>query len=57
MIALAERTFANEDKARCWLHTALKALDGRRPIDLAHSDGGARIVEEILAKIAWGAAV
>ena len=56
VIALAERTFGNQDKARRWLHQNLVALDDRRPIDLTQTAAGARIVEDVLAKIAWGAA-
>ena len=32
-------------------------LDGRRPIDLIRTQVGARMVEELLASIAWGAAL
>lgn len=56
VMALAGKTFANEDKADRWLHKNLNALDGRRPIDLVRTAAGARIVEDILARIAWGAA-
>ena len=56
VIALAERTFANRAKADIWLHKSLVFLDGRRPIDLIQTTSGTRLVEDILAKIAWGAA-
>lgn len=56
VIALAERTFGNQDKARRWLHKNLVALNDRRPIDLTRTAAGTRIVEDALAKIAWGAA-
>lgn len=56
VIALAERTFGNQDKARHWLHKNLVSLDGRPPIDLAQTAAGTRLVEDVLAKIAWGAA-
>ena len=56
VIALAESTFANQDKAHRWLHKNLVSLDDRRPIDLIQTTAGARLVEDILAKIAWGAA-
>ena len=55
--ALAEETFANRRKADLWLHRELSVLDGRRPIDLIRTQVGARIVEDLLASIAWGAAV
>ncbi|MDE0065082.1 MAG: DUF2384 domain-containing protein [Gammaproteobacteria bacterium] len=54
-VALAARTFANSDKANRWLHRELRALDGRRPIDLVRTQVGARIVEDVLMRIAWGA--
>ena len=53
-IALAERTFANSDKATRWLHQELRILDNRRPIDLVRTQVGARIVEDELRRIAWG---
>lgn len=56
IVALAQRTFANIEKADRWLHTSLNALDGRRPIDLVQTAAGARVAEAILARIAWGAA-
>ncbi|MCY4486045.1 MAG: DUF2384 domain-containing protein [Deltaproteobacteria bacterium] len=56
VIALAERTFGNQDKACRWLHKNLASLDDRRPIDLTQTAAGTRLVEDILAKIAWGAA-
>ena len=56
IMALAERTFANQDKAHRWLHRNLTSLDDRRPIDLIQTTTGTRLVEDILAKIAWGAA-
>jgi len=31
-------------------------LDGRSPLDVARTDSGARLIEQILAKIDWGAA-
>ena len=54
-VALADRTFANPDKANRWLHKELRVLDGRRPIDLVRTQVGARIVEDVLMRIAWGA--
>jgi len=53
-IALAERTFADREKAHRWLHRNLASLDDRPPIDLIRTTTGTRLVEEILAKIAWG---
>ena len=53
-VALAERTFANEEKAQRWLHRKLHALEERRPIDLVRTHAGALIVEDALIRIAWG---
>ena len=55
VVALAGRTFASRDKANAWLHSELSALDGRRPMDLIRTHAGARIVEDLLTAIAWGA--
>lgn len=54
--AIAEKTFADRTRADRWLHRELSALDGRRPMDLIRTHAGARIVENLLARIAWGAA-
>ena len=56
VLALAEQTFHDRDKADRWLRKELTVLDGRRPIDVIETAAGARLVETILAKIAWGAA-
>ena len=55
-LVLAERTFASREKAHRWLHRNLGALGGRTPMDLVRTDAGARVVEGLLARIAWGAA-
>ena len=54
-LALAEKTFANRDKAGRWLHRNLSALGGRTPMELVRTHAGARIVENLLARISWGA--
>ncbi|BBK38758.1 hypothetical protein STAQ_38360 [Allostella sp. ATCC 35155] len=53
---LAEDTFGDVAKANIWLRRPLAELDGERPIDLAETEAGGRLIETILAKIAWGAA-
>ena len=55
-MVLAERTFASREKAHRWLHRNLGALGGRTPMNLIRTDAGARVVESLLARIAWGAA-
>ena len=54
-LALTSRAFANKDKADRWLHKNLRALGGQTPMALIRTDVGARIVENLLARIAWGA--
>jgi putative toxin-antitoxin system antitoxin component (TIGR02293 family) len=54
--ALAEDVFGNAEKANRWLREHLGILDGKAPLELAQTDAGARVVEQILAKIDWGAA-
>jgi putative toxin-antitoxin system antitoxin component (TIGR02293 family) len=54
--AMAEDVFGNAEKANGWLREGLGILDGRAPLDVARTDSGARVVEQILAKIDWGAA-
>jgi putative toxin-antitoxin system antitoxin component (TIGR02293 family) len=53
---LAEQVFEDEKKANAWLRQPLNILDGKAPLDLVRTDAGARVVEQILAKIDWGAA-
>lgn len=52
---LAEETFG-ADKANIWLRRSLAELDGETPLAVAQTETGARVVETILGKIAWGAA-
>lgn len=54
--ALAEDVLGDADKANRWLREGLGILSGKTPLDLARTEAGGRIVEEILAKIDWGAA-
>ncbi len=53
---LAEDTFRSKDKAGVWLRRPLAELHGANPLDIAQTEAGARVIETILAKIAWGAA-
>jgi putative toxin-antitoxin system antitoxin component (TIGR02293 family) len=54
--SVAEDVFGDTDKANKWLRQRLGLLDGKAPLDVARTDAGARVVEQILAKIDWGAA-
>ncbi len=53
---LAEETFESREKANLWLRRPLAELSGESPLNVARTEAGARVVETILAKIAWGAA-
>jgi putative toxin-antitoxin system antitoxin component (TIGR02293 family) len=54
--ALAEDVFGDVGKAGRWLREVLGILGGKAPLELAQTEAGARVVEELLAKIDWGAA-
>src|SRR5260370_6690341 len=54
--ALAEDVFGDARKANRWLREELGILDGKSPLELARTESGARLVEQLLAKIDWGAA-
>jgi putative toxin-antitoxin system antitoxin component (TIGR02293 family) len=53
---VAEDTFGSKEKANIWLRRPLSELNGETPLDIAQTEAGARVIETILAKIAWGAA-
>lgn len=53
---VAEATFGDVDKANTWLRRSLAELHGETPLAVAQTEAGARVIETILAKIAWGAA-
>jgi putative toxin-antitoxin system antitoxin component (TIGR02293 family) len=53
---MAEDTFGSKEKANRWLRRPLAELDGETPLDIAQTEAGARVIETILAKVAWGAA-
>ncbi len=44
----------DRDKAIEWLGTPNRALGGERPLDQLDTDTGARMVEDILGRIAYG---
>jgi putative toxin-antitoxin system antitoxin component (TIGR02293 family) len=54
--SLAEDAFGGTEKAHTWLRRPLAELNGETPLDIAQTEAGARVIETILAKIAWGAA-
>jgi len=56
VLAAAEETFGNREKAGTWLRRPTTALDGERPLQLLDTDEGAREVETLLGRIAHGIA-
>ena len=52
--ANAVEMIGDEEKAIAWLNTANRALGGERPLDQLDTDTGARMVEDILGRIAYG---
>jgi putative toxin-antitoxin system antitoxin component (TIGR02293 family) len=50
----AEKTFGDADFAHKWLNDPNPALADRIPIELAETDAGAREVETVLTRIAYG---
>jgi putative toxin-antitoxin system antitoxin component (TIGR02293 family) len=52
--AEAEKTFGDADFAHKWLSFPNPALRDRIPIEMAETDAGAREVETILTRIAYG---
>jgi putative toxin-antitoxin system antitoxin component (TIGR02293 family) len=54
--ALAEEVFGDAERANEWLRQGLGVLDGQAPLELARTEAGVRVVEQILGKIDWGAA-
>jgi putative toxin-antitoxin system antitoxin component (TIGR02293 family) len=54
--SLAESVFVDPWKANLWLDRNLDELGGESPLAHARTEAGARAVETILGKIAWGAA-
>ena len=52
--ALAKDVF--DDVENAWLRASLGELSGAIPLELAQTEAGARVIEQILATIEWGAA-
>jgi putative toxin-antitoxin system antitoxin component (TIGR02293 family) len=54
MYAIAIEMIGDKEKGVEWLRTPNRALGGKRPFDLLDTDVGARQVEDILGRIAYG---
>jgi putative toxin-antitoxin system antitoxin component (TIGR02293 family) len=50
----ARETFGEKDKTIAWLRRPNRALQGSRPIDLLDTDDGARLVEQVIGRLAYG---
>jgi putative toxin-antitoxin system antitoxin component (TIGR02293 family) len=50
----AQETFGEQQKAATWLRRPNRALQGSRPIDLLDTDDGARLVEQVIGRLAYG---
>jgi putative toxin-antitoxin system antitoxin component (TIGR02293 family) len=53
-VALAKHYLGNEETALRWLKRPNRALGGRTPLELVDTENGARSVENILGRIAYG---
>lgn len=56
VLAAAEETFGNREKASTWLRRPTTALAGESPLELLDTDEGVREVETLLGRIAHGIA-
>jgi putative toxin-antitoxin system antitoxin component (TIGR02293 family) len=54
VFANAVEMIGDQEKAIEWLGTPNRALGGERPLDQLDTDMGARMVEDILGRIAYG---
>ncbi len=50
----AKQLFVTEEDVRKWLHAELPALGWRTPLDFAHTEPGARDVENLIGRIEHG---
>src|SRR5271156_2469886 len=54
VMALAERVFANRDKALAWMRKAKKRFEGETPMQMLQTEAGARLVEQMLIQLDEG---
>lgn len=54
VVARAEEAIGDSTKAQRWLRKPNRALQCKRPLDLAGSDVGIRVVEQLLGRIEHG---
>ena len=53
---LAEECVRRRGISQPWLRDSLGILDGMATLEVAGTHSGARLIEQLLAKIDWGAA-
>ncbi len=53
-LALAERVFANREKAFSWMRRAKKRFHGETPMEMLQTEAGARLVEQMLIQVDEG---
>lgn len=56
VVASAEETFGDSNKAHVWLNRENRALAGETPLGMVDTDHGVRAVEALLGRIAHGLA-
>lgn len=56
VLAMAEETFGSREKAGIWMRRQTAPLDGEAPLNLLDTDVGARAVEALLGRVAYGIA-
>ena len=54
IVALAQHNLGNRESASRWLKRANRALGGVAPISAMDTELGARLVEDVLGRIAYG---
>jgi putative toxin-antitoxin system antitoxin component (TIGR02293 family) len=54
IISQAEEVFGDDAKAARWLRKPKARFDGHSPLEMARSEAGARIVEEMLLQLDYG---
>src|SRR5688572_706821 len=54
IVALAKHYLGDDQKATRWLKRPNRALGGRLPLELIDTEAGARSVENVLGRIAFG---
>jgi putative toxin-antitoxin system antitoxin component (TIGR02293 family) len=54
ILTLAERVFANRDKALAWMRKPKKRFEGETPMRMLQTEAGARLVEQMLIQLDEG---